>query len=319
MNLVDRSMTRRFLIVLGCLALVFQLSARVAGEPGKAAAKAAKPTVAMLPGFLQPNRKVIVGSGVEGVLIHVSKAEGDRVHRGEVLAVVDNRAALGAMKLAEAEAARQSALARAESELRAARGLLERMTMAESHQAASALEVDRARAGVETAEAAVAQAKEQREEARLKFELERTRLACYDIVAPFDGQIVSVAAEAGQSVTLQSQLFTLVDTKSLRADLHLPVEWYGKLAQGETYSLAVDTPVDGVVPARLRFQEQAIETATRTFRCVFEVNNSDGELPGGALVTLCVPEKANSTARRATADAESPSPETTEREIHPVR
>ena len=73
---------------------------------------------------------------------------------------------------------------------------------------------------------------------------------------------------------------------SLEVELHLPLVLYGKLRIGEDYPLLADEPVGSELTGRLRHTASIIDSATKTSRCVFIIDNHDGGLPAGFAVRL---------------------------------
>jgi macrolide-specific efflux system membrane fusion protein len=244
------------------------------------------PLVPSLPGIANPRRRVTLTAPVEGPLFAIQCQEGQRVERGAVLAVIDNRVAAAATKLAASEAAQTGGIARAQAELDAANKLLARMTRAGERHAASELEVERAQNAVEQAEAMVDQAREQRDAAQVALALEQAKLDAYNIRAPFDGQVVRIRSEVGETLTLVKPVLELVDNSRLRVELYLPMDCYARLETGATYQLLASAPVNAALDATLVLKDHDIDPGTQTFRCVFEIDNADESLPSGFTVRL---------------------------------
>jgi RND family efflux transporter MFP subunit len=241
---------------------------------------------ALFPGVASAKEYVVMTPPLEGVLLELGVREGDGVRRGDVLAVIDNRVALASVKAAEAAVGRQAALERAQADLRMAETLVARVREARRREAASALELDQAESGLAQAQAALALAREQQGEARLQLELERARLESHFLRAPFDGQILRVDGQVGQAVQRSSPLLTLANRQTLRVELYLPVAWYEQVALGHDYLLDAGPPVDEPVRGVLTYREEAVDAATKTFRCTFEIDNREERFPAGFSVTL---------------------------------
>lgn len=248
--------------------------------------------VPSLPGIANPRRRVTLTAPIEGPLFALNCEEGQRVERGAILAVIDNRVAAAATRLAAEEAAQQGGIARAEAELDAANKLLARMTRAGERHAASELEVERAQSAVEQAKAMLEQAHEQRAAAQVALALEQAKLETYNICAPFDGHVVRIRSEVGETLTLVKPVLELVDTSRLRVELYLPMQCYAGLEGGANYRLAASDPVNKTLPARLVLKDHDIDPGMQTFRCVFEIDNPDDTLPSGFTARLLAPQSA---------------------------
>lgn len=247
------------------------------------------PLVPSLPGIACARRRVTLTAPLEGVLLELRCEEGDRVERGTILATLDNRVPLAAAKLAEAQATQSAAIVRAESDLETARKLVARMTQAGANHAASELEVERAQAAADQSAAVLQQAKEQQAAAQAALELERSKLEAYNIRAPFTGRVTRIHGEQGETLTLVRPLLELTDASQLRVDLYVPIACYAGLEEGVNYQLWANEPLLRSVSARLVLKDKDIDPGTQTFRCVFEIDNADGELPSGFMARLIAP------------------------------
>lgn len=249
--------------------------------------------VPSLPGIANPRHRVTLSAAVEGPLLALNCEEGERVEQGAVLGVIDNRVAVAATKLAAAEAAQTAGIARATAEVDAARKLLDRMTRAGEHRAASELEVERAQSAFEQAQAMLEQAREQQAAAQDALALEQAKLDTYNIRAPFAGQVSRIRSEVGETLTMVKPVLELVDTSRLRVELYLPLPCYEKLEAGANYRLLASAPVDKTLSARLVLKDHDIDPGMQTFRCVFEIDNANDALPSGFSARLLSPRGAD--------------------------
>ena len=87
-------------------------------------------------------------------------------------------------------------------------------------------------------------------------------------------------------VTLEDRVIKMADLDTLEAQINLPIEMYGDLTVGETYTLSADQPVNREIDAKLKLINPIIDTASRTFRCVFAIDNRSTRLPAGFTVYL---------------------------------
>lgn len=250
----------------------------------------------MLPGIVEPIARVDVAASQDGVLTKLSVVEGQLVQAGDILAVFDDRVAQAALVVAERAVARAGALRKAESELELARIMLARIQQAHTERAASAMEVDQARGRVNDAEAALLQAREQQAEAESHLELERAKFEALHVRAPFAGRVLRIHVQAGGALPPAAKIMTLVQIDRLRVELQTPVEWFGRLQTGRSYELWGETPVLQSVPAQLVYQEAAVDAATQSFRCVFEIDNVGGALPSGFAARLMAPPPDDAAA-----------------------
>lgn len=218
---------------------------------------------------------------LEAMLAEIGVTDGDRVLEGEILAVMDNRIVMAAVKSAQAAADRTAEINHAKHALLLAQSLVDKHRELQDAQAGAEFELEQAQVHRDQAEATLASAHESQLQAKRNLELEKARLEAHNIRAPFDGQVISIEARVGTTLTPSDELLTLVCLDSLEAELYLPLELFGKLQVGRSYQLWAFAPVDRLVKARLAFTSPMIDPAAKTFRSVFLIDNRDHQLPAG--------------------------------------
>ena len=271
-----------------CVAL-FLLSCSAAAC-GDTAETSESSTITMLPGIAEPSQMVELSAPMDGVLRRIHVKEGQTVQVDQLLASLDDRVAQAAKLVAERTALSTNKIRQAKTQLNAARTYLQRIEQAHANGAASDLELDEAKSRVHDAEATLHQADEQKSLAMAQLALEEQRLESHYIRAPFPGRVIQIDGKTGQSMMRAESVLRIANFRTLRAELHIPIEWFGKLKTSEEYQLVACRPVNRRVLARMISCEPIINTATNTFRCVFEIDNSDKSLPAGFAVRLVKPK-----------------------------
>ena len=209
----------------------------------------------------------VMGS-VTAVNVHV----GDRVRRGQVLARIDDtqpRAALDRANAAVLAAQKETAAAEADSELAEAtlrryQTLLDKKSVSpqefdevKARQQGALARREMARAGVEQAKAAQAQA--------------RTQLDYTEIRAPFDGVITEKPVDPGVLASPGLPLMTVEDTSRYRLEASVDESEIGLARLGG----AVDTTLDALpgkqFPARIAEIVPAADPASRSFTVKLEL------------------------------------------------
>ena len=253
------ALTGAAIIVVGILtALYFSLSSDVAP---KTVAATPVLTVAMtraqlsvLPqriavsGHIAPWQEASVGTEAEGLqLIEVKVNVGDRVRRGQVLAVF--KPEMVAAELAEA----QAAVAQAEAQLAEAQANAERAKGLDASGAMSAQQVNQYVVAARTALARLAAAKAVTQRNRL-------RLAQTRVLAPSDGIITARTATVGAVMPGGQELFRLIKDGRL--------EWRGTVAMADMALLApgqlaqISVQSQAPIQGRLRMVAPSIDTQT---------------------------------------------------------
>lgn len=196
-----------------------------------------------------------------GMVLEVRAEEGDRVEKGQVLAVLDNA-------MIEAGAERATAdLARLERELATTKKLL---------ASGAASERD-----VAEAEYQLVLANSQSKEARRSQK--QTKL-----IAPFGGVVASRTLRVGEILSPGQTAFEVVDPANLRVVATLPEREIGRVGIGQKVKLTAAygdrAPIGGTV---LR-TAPVVDARTGTFRVTVGVDPSDKPLHPGQFVTVGV-------------------------------
>jgi RND family efflux transporter MFP subunit len=216
--------------------------------------------------------------------------EGDHVTADQILAKMDDRLQAVTTEGARLQAVSTTEIRKADLAAEEAQIMFENIQRIHATDAASEWEVRRMRLQRDHAKATAEQARENHELAQVRLRLEEERLALYHVRAPFDATIIRTLAEPGVSLDTQDKLLALAQLDELEAQIFLPVEFYGRLERGTTYTLACGSPVHARLPAVLKTIDPIIDPASQTFRCVFVIDNTDQRLPAGFGVRLLWPE-----------------------------
>ena len=199
-------------------------------------------------GNIAPWQEASVGTETEGLqLIEVKVNVGDRVRRGQVLAVF--KPEMVAAELAEA----QAAVAQAEAQLAEAQANAERAKGLDASGAMSAQQVNQYVVAARTALARL-------EAAKAVEQRNRLRLAQTRVLAPSVGIITARSATVGAVMPAGQELFRLIKDGRL--------EWRGTVAMADMTLLApgqlAQISVQGQAPiqGRLRMVAPSIDTQT---------------------------------------------------------
>jgi HlyD family secretion protein len=272
---------RRVLWALALVSLALALAAsfsvlRTGRPPASAAATPAHPAEAAVvgPGRIEPlSEEIRVSAEIEGRLREVRVDEGNRVRRGDTVAVIENTDYVARVALAEAEVAARSAEldrvisgARAEERREAAAAVREAEATVANAQAElrryQALYADRltAREQVETRDTAAKEAdarleaarhhlafveaaarSEDRARAEAQVQLARAHLAearslldKTTIAAPITGVVLRRHFRAGETVAAGAPILTLGDLSRLRIRMEIDERDVGRIHLGQS-------------------------------------------------------------------------------------
>lgn len=237
-------------------------------------------------GYVVARRRAVVSAKIQGRLEDLRVEEGDRVREGDLIAKLESsdfqaqiararaRVASTRTQIARADAA----IVRAEADLAEARRQLDLREKLAAERVASTDERDTARNRVAVLDAALAQARAERESALAGLaEAEadvRLNEALYQntlIRAPFTGTVVRKMAEVGESVapippgvnisTASGAIVALADLDTLEAEVDVAESNVARLKPSQPAEVTVEAFPDRKYRATLR---QVIPTADRT-------------------------------------------------------
>jgi RND family efflux transporter MFP subunit len=226
----------------------------------------------------------------DGVVASIRKEVGDRVRKGEVLAMLDDRqlsaereAVLANLRATEANSKNWGA------EARVAEVDLERAEKMFNSDLLTKQDLDHARFKLE---AARYQADRERENLKhyqanlrvLDFDREKMR-----IVAPFEGVVARRYIRAGQRVSPNDRLFWVTATSPMRVRFTLPQEFVGKLKQGSAVAISAPSPQDAPHTARIKFISPVVDPSSGTIEVLAELTGPAGDLRPGMTATVHLP------------------------------
>lgn len=199
---------------------------------------------------------------VAGTIISLKKDEGDRVRRGEILAVLDAQVTRAAVD----QAAAQLASRRVDVEQR--RREVDRLERLVSAGGLPERDAEQARFGLDAAKESVRQLEALVNESR-------SRLRDFTLVSPMDGYILSRPVDPGQNVTPQTVVFEISSGSGAEVEVDIDEQYLGELREGllaqvapfsgrgTDYEATVSSvgrrvrEASGAVPVRLAFRGEA--------------------------------------------------------------
>jgi HlyD family secretion protein len=253
---------------------------------------------------------VQVGSQVSGTIAALHADFNSRVHKGEVIALIDPQLFEGTLKQAIADLENGKAgVGVAEANLTKARAN-EVQTKREYERAEQlaketigsqqALDLAQAtyqgaKASVEAAEANVAQARAQVRQRKAAVSVARTNLAYTVIRSPIDGTVVARNVDVGQTVAASLQaptVFTIAqDLRKMQVYAKVDESDVGKIRRGQPVAFKVDAfPKDvfhGEV-VQVRMNPTTVQNVV-TYDAIIEFENPDLKLFPGMTAYVTIP------------------------------
>lgn len=212
-------------------------------------------------GYVVARRQATVAAEVTGRLLEVRVEEGQRVARGQVLAILEPTLARAEYQSATARAAAGEAdLAEAARALERTRALSERGFASEAALTAAQARYDAARA--------------QRNAARSDAQRASAQLSRYEIRAPFTGVVVNKAAQPGEIISpisagggfTRTGICTIVDMSSLEVEVDVSEAYIARVSEGQRVEAVLDAYPDVTLPARVIATIPAADRSRATVR-----------------------------------------------------
>lgn len=238
-----------------------------------------------LHGVVKPSMLADLPSLVAGLIVDVHVKEGEFIKKGTPLVTLDDRVPRARLEAATVEANLMGALDRAKVELKMADSRLSRIRQILNRGAGGNFELEAAEGVRDQAAATVSQQEDVLKAAEATRKLAEAQLHQYTIVAPFDGLVTQIHRKAG-TVDPTQIVVTIANLRTLEIAMHVPSRLFGKIRTGNKIPLKASAPVSGEVTATVVSVSPIIDSASDTFRCLLQIDNSQGRLPAGFTVTM---------------------------------
>lgn len=253
--------------------------------------------------YLESEHRVTVQSKVAGRVVQVHADEGQTVEAGTLLATLDDREAMSALRQAEVQLQDRRVrfeLAGLEAEAAAQRvdqARVERDKAKSQHQRnleidpglISEKELEDARFALEAAEEALQVSEVQERKAKLEIsaaenaiaelqarvEAERIRLSEHEIRAPLDGVIAERMVRGGETITAATDLFLVVDQLALVSYLRRPQRELGVIQGAKDVTFECDAVPDHEFHAAIDFVSPVVDETSGSFRIRVRVVHDD--------------------------------------------
>jgi RND family efflux transporter MFP subunit len=239
--------------------------------------------------LIEPYSRITLRSAVTALITDVHVDRGSTVRKGQLLVTLDagvEQAALESARLrAKAESAVQAAQARlAHAKLRLAR----REDLAQkgfiSHQ-----DRDDAEAEQRVNSAAVQEAEEARQIARVEAQRFAAEVQRRTIVSPIDGVVTERLQQRGELATAGETsipILKLAQTDPLRVELVMPLAKFGKVRVGDRLTVHPEMPASASYRAVVKVVDSVIDASSGTFGVRLEIPNPKNNLLAGVKCTV---------------------------------
>jgi len=239
------------------------------------------PDVVEAVGTLRAAQTSQLAAQMMGNIVEIRVREGDRVQRGQVLAVIDEaqpRAALD--RATAAELAAQQEIIGSESDFVLAEATFQRYQTLYDKKSVSPQEFDEIKARYQAAQARREIARAGQAQARAALQQSHTALGYTHIVAPFDGLVTEKKADVGTLASPGMPIFTVEDLRHYRLEANVNESDLRYVRQGQQLPVVVDALGDRQLKGRVVEIVPAADPASRSFLVKVELP-SDPSLRSG--------------------------------------
>jgi len=239
------------------------------------------PDVVEAVGTLRAAETSQLAAQMMGNIVEIRAREGERVQRGQILAVIDEaqpRAALD--RATAADLAAQQEITASESDFALAEATFNRYQTLFEKKSVSPQEFDEIKARYQAAQARREMARAGQAQAKAALQQARTALSYTHIVAPFDGLVTEKKADVGTLASPGMPIFTIEDLRRYRLEVTVNETDLRYVRQGQQTSVSIDALGDRELKGRVVEIVPAADPASRSFLVKVELP-SDPSLRSG--------------------------------------
>lgn len=229
---------------------------------------------------IEPERVADVGSPVIGVIERIEVDRGERVRKGQVLAVLRADVERAALSVASSRAESNADVQAASASAIFNRERLQRAEDLFRQQFISQQALDQARTEANLAEQKLAQARDQRQVSQREREVAAAQLSQRVIRSPMDGVVAERYLSAGERID-EKPLLRIARIDPLRVQLVVSTSMYGQVRFKQAVNVIPELPGAQPVTARVMRIDKVIDPASNTFRVQLVLPNAQHALPAG--------------------------------------
>jgi len=243
-----------------------------------------------------------LASQMMGSIVEIRAREGDRVRRGEVLAVIDDSEARAALDRATAAGvAAQQQLVAVNSDLVLAESTLKRYQSLYDRKSLSPQEFDEVNARQQATLARRDMAQAGQAQAQAELNQAKTSLGYTRIRAPFDGVVTEKKADSGTLASPGMPIFTVEDVRRYRLDVAVNESDLRYVHTGERVSVVIEALDNPEMKGKVVQIIPAVDPASRAFQVKIELPMDTrlrsgqfgrAQFSRGARRTLLIPQSA---------------------------
>ncbi|MDO1527457.1 efflux RND transporter periplasmic adaptor subunit [Fulvimonas sp. R45] len=234
--------------------------------------------------LIEPAETVELGTAVGGVLGYVYVRRGERIKRGQVLAMLDSRAEQAAADLARYKSQLVGPSELAEAKIEFSKRKFERRKDMATEKLLAQQDSDDAESELRQAQADFKVAQENRRVAQLEYAQQQAQLALRTIRSPFDGVVVDQMIWPGETVepgAAKHAILKLARLDPLHVRVVMPMQAFGKFRAGMKAAVVPEIQPGKSYTASISSVDPTIDPASGTFVVFLDLPNPRFDTPSG--------------------------------------
>ncbi len=231
--------------------------------------------------LMEPRFQVKISAGTAGILKDVLVDRGDAVHRGQLLAQIDDGVEAAADALARARAADDSTLRSRQARLEFLARKRSRQEQLRAKGAGTEAAFDEADSDFRQATQDVAEAVANLKIAALEANRTSEVVKLKSILSPIEGVVVDRTLYRGEYAYEQAPIMTVAQIDPLAVQVFLPVSFYPDVKVGMDADVFPEQPVGGAYKAHVDVVDSVFDARSGTFGVRLLMPNPQNHLPAG--------------------------------------
>lgn len=231
--------------------------------------------------LIQPHTSAEVAASAPGILSEVRVRRGDRVKKGQILAVLDNDVEQALLNAAAARATARSEIAAARATRDMASKKLRRMSALNELSYGAKLELELAEGELKVSQYRIEQAKDRHRIANREHQVAARQLDQRFVRSPIDGVVADRLVNPGERADGRP-IARVIKLDQLRIEVVMPADQYGMITEGMFGTVETKTAEPITITAIIDQVDSFIDPASGTFRARMLFDNRDLSVPAGA-------------------------------------
>ena len=231
--------------------------------------------------LIEPRQVLKLAASVQGVVGSVKVDRGDRVHKGELVALLDSEVEEANVAIAKLRATNDTEVAANQAKYEYLKRKMQRKDKLQNNTYGSAAELDEAQSDAKVAEAQLHETVLNLAQAKLEAIRSVGLLHQRQIVSPVDGVVTERTLGNGEYLNDQAHILTIAEMDPLWVETFLPISVFGHVKVGDVADVMPDPPVGGTYQAKVVVVDQVFDAASNTIGVRLELPNPDLHLPAG--------------------------------------